>query len=91
MTGIELITKERKEQIEKHGRDKEHDSNHDEEQLKEAAMFSIRPYDDLGGINLYEGWQWFTMKVREKTEIERLTIAGALIAAEIDRLKSVGE
>ena len=37
-TGIELITEERKEQIEKHGFDADHDDNHEGQQLKYASF-----------------------------------------------------
>jgi hypothetical protein len=87
-TGIELIAKERKEQIEKHGWDSENDSLHRDGELVLAAKYAIKPYDDLKGIRCYSNWEGFTEKVKEKQKIERLAIAGALIAAEIDRLQN---
>jgi len=86
-TGIELITEEREEQLNKHNRSKEHDSEHEEGQLKLAAIFALEPFEDMKGINLY-GWDEFTEKVSVKNEVDRLKIAGALIAAEIDRINT---
>jgi hypothetical protein len=52
-----------------------------------AAAYALYPHpDEQKGINLYLGWDWFTEKIDSKNEVERLKVAGALIAAEIDRL-----
>lgn len=93
MTGIELIAKERKEQIEKHGRtigkDAAENGNH---QLSfAAALFSCPNPEQFGGfssMNCPEKWSleiW--LKMGRKPYEDRLVIAGALIAAEIDRLQ----
>jgi hypothetical protein len=91
-TGIELIAIERQEQIEKHGRtvEKDVELNSSENQLQEAA------YHLIGKEWLYVadneetcpiGWnQKVWNKMFNKEYKERLIIAGALIAAEIDRL-----
>ena len=91
MTGIELIAKERQEQIEKHGRTIEYDASQNiDGQLAHAASVLSYPYhyaDDIDdtpydwNIDLFK-------KMRNKPRIEQLVIAGALIAAEIDRLKA---
>lgn len=82
-TGIELIAEERKEQIEKHGWNAEHDAKHDCDELVNAAAFALEP-------NLFHAerieWYGFIAKINKKNDIERLKVAGALIAAEIDRL-----
>lgn len=93
-TGIELIVEERKEQIEKHNWSKEHDQSHNNNELKMAALFAIAPYDILYEnmpieYILEKGWETFKSKVSNKGEIDRLKIAGALIAAEIDRLSKI--
>lgn len=89
-TGIELIAKERQEQIEKHGRTPETDYNQNYEgQLPFAA--SCLAFDEI------EDWDarheapvnWnldIWQKMHDKPHKERLIIAGALIAAELDRL-----
>lgn len=91
-TGIELIARERKEQIEKHGRTIELDVlSNAHQQLSEAA--SKLCADDVGGYWPFEtlpaGWnQDVWDKMTNKSYKERLIIAGALIAAEIDRLNA---
>lgn len=90
-TGIELIAQERKEQIEKHGRTIEIDvEENDFGQLNEAAIMLINgfPYQDEDNHTPH-GWD---VKIWEhminKPFIERSSIAGALIAANIDRIQA---
>ena len=85
-TGIKLIALEREEQIEKHGRTVRDDVKFNNKgQLKDAAfrlLFSLcRHLDPPEGWNV-KVWN----KMKRKTVKEKLIIAGALIAAEIDRL-----
>jgi hypothetical protein len=84
-TGIELIAQERKEQIEKHGRTIDNDAFYNNDgQLRQAAaslMGQRQTNEDP------DGWDtaiW--VRMLKKPLKERLIIAGALIAAEIDRL-----
>lgn len=96
MNGIELINQERVEQLTKHGRTVEKDKELNEEfQLADAAAVLTLPVpDSLTGAFLQSygehppvGWNkeiW--KKMLEKPYKERLVIAGALIAAEIDRI-----
>ena len=92
MTGIELITQERKEQIEKHFKTIEHDARINiQHQLCDAAtqlaewnkMLCIEAEDWIPIGWDVEAWR----KMFNKPYKERLIIAGALIAAEIDRLQ----
>ncbi|MFH0757356.1 MAG: hypothetical protein V2B15_08725 [Bacteroidota bacterium] len=95
-TGIELIAKERQEQIEKHGRtlkyDREVNAN---DQLSIAAYVLMEAKDTetmmvTAHDTLPERWSlkmW--QKMWDKPYKERLIIAGALIAAEIDRIQSI--
>lgn len=90
-TGIELITQERAEQIEKHGRtikdDRVINAQH---QLAMAASRLCNPYPDAEDYSIPFRWEsalWEYMI--NKSYKERLIIAGALIAAEIDRLNAV--
>lgn len=85
-TGIELIAEERKEQIEKHGWTAEHDATHYCEEIIDAAEYAIRPNKDNGDKC---GWISFQLKIVKKNRIDQLKVAGALIAAEIDRLQSI--
>ena len=97
-TGAELIARERKEQINKHGYSIEHDQSYNESfefpLTKAASALSI---DDNGNRLAREamkpkGWDgaiWLNMM--DKSYKERLVIAGALIAAEIDRVTYIQE
>jgi hypothetical protein len=85
-TGIELIAIERQEQIEKHGFDKNHDEEMSNGELKDAAIYLL-----TGELKYFPNWdERFHLKFRSKfsNEIETLKIAGALIAAEIDRIQA---
>lgn len=92
MTGIELIAQERKEQIEKH---KWNDEN--VYYLTSLVSYCILEDDDAEKDNIGEflfkdqnGFKLnpiFRSKIDNKSKIERLSVAGALIAAEIDRLQ----
>lgn len=84
-SGIELIAIERQEQIEKHGFDKEHDANEAYFNLSNAAVF-ILTQDEK-----YYPSEWdeqFKAKFLEKSYKERLVIAGALLAAELDKIQN---
>lgn len=90
-TGIELITQERKEQIEKHGRTIINDVNFNKRhQLCKGAIALIESNEPRGmEANCPRDWDisiW--QKMVRKPYKERLIIAGALIAAEIDRLNA---
>ena len=91
MTGIELIAKERQEQIEKHGYDADHDSGHYAGELAFLAEMLLASEHEEGidsneypdGIEpeIIDRMLWKPYK-------EKLIIAGALIAAEIDRISN---
>jgi hypothetical protein len=86
-TGIELIAAQRAHQLAK--RTADHDSKHSAGELVQAA----ETYIDLavgGRGRLPRRWPWSDNypRVNELT-IERLAHAGALIAAEIDRLQAI--
>lgn len=94
-TGIELIAEERQEQITKHGRTLQHDravNNH--YQLSQAAAFLCYLDEDDKPEDIESccpsDWDpiWWA-KMMNKPYGDRLIIAGALIAAEIDRLLNV--
>ena len=88
MTGIEMISQERDEQINKHGYKSDIGNDHIIELVKyllceedDAERENIEEYLDMIGVdtNILD-------KFNKKSKIEKLTIAGALIAAEIDSL-----
>lgn len=87
-TGVELIAQERDEQINKHQRSVALDAgmNQDEELL--FASLVIIMGNNYGKTYWPENWDkqvW--RKIKDKPRTEQLAIAGALIAAEIDRLQ----
>lgn len=83
-TGAELITaKYQKNKVRFSGA---HDSYYTDGQLKQAAGFTLYPSVILYPVDWDE---WYHDNVRHKnSEIENLVNAGALIAAEIDRLQT---
>jgi len=87
-TGIELITDERVEQIKKHGYKIEIDvNNNGDGQLIDAARSLLKPtaaYEPEPYNWDVETWN----KMRNKSFTERYIIAGAFIAAELDRIQN---
>lgn len=89
-TGIELIAKERQDQIEKHGFSVESDKKYQKRELSRIAEM-LMPFDknDINYNKYPNNFPVFLFKkLYEKSYKERLITAGALIAAEIDRLQS---
>ena len=93
-TGIELITEERQEQIEKHGWTLEHDSEeHGEGELAIVAAH-LAVGHTIAALDLSESvpiWGENIFDDIKDDKIHRLKVAGALIAAEIDRLKALNK
>lgn len=92
-SGVELIAKERNEQLTKHGRTVEDDymlnSSWPLPLTKAASSLTMQPVSSLViDYGIPDGWDRATWaKMCGKTYKERLAIAGALIAAEIDRVQ----
>lgn len=95
-TGIELIAEERAAQVTREGWTAEHDDKHDAGELASAAACytvhascQIHPYDGNGieDIGTVPWWPWDRSWWKPKDPIRNLVRAGALIAAEIDRLQ----
>ena len=102
MTGVEMIAAERARQIEVEHWDAEHDDHHVNRELVWAAVcYAAYPSDlfwktrdrGTGKACLLDPWPWEANWDRRDRHprIKRLAIAGALIAAEIDRLERKGE
>lgn len=93
MNGIELITAERDRQINVEGWTADHDSQHTKGELAFAAIAYIEAdeTDSLGNLYTaaYSFWPWSRNWWKPKDRIRNLVKAGALIAAEIDRLLAV--
>jgi hypothetical protein len=94
-TGIELIAAERQRQIDAEGWTPEHDDEHDAGVLASAAACyavnaasELHPYDGLGvqDIGTVPWWPWDKAWWKPKDPIRDLARAGALIAAEMDKL-----
>lgn len=102
MTGIELISKERIRQVEEEGWSPKHDATHPDMTLAIASASYILDIASKSK-DWSEGWrnrfldasesiwpfdeEWF--KPTHDDPIRQLVKAGALIAAEIDRLQKV--
>lgn len=89
-TGAELITIERERQMSEEGWTAEHDDLHDKSELARVAAIYALPvkYRRLHYVELWPmSWSWEWWKPTSRNRIKELTKAGALIAAEIDRLQ----
>lgn len=88
-TGIEEIANERKRQIEVEGWTPEHDDEHICGELAHAAACYAYPnrIKRLDYVGWPEDWSLDWYKPTPENRIKELAKAGALIAAEIDRLK----
>ncbi len=90
LTGVELIAIERKRHVEVEGYSADHDSIHRSGELARAAACYATPpmwrwRAGVGGeapINWPSSWTW-----KPGPRVRELVKAGALIAAEIDRLQ----
>jgi hypothetical protein len=82
-SGIELITAERNEQIQKHGYTKEWDANYTHGELLKAADYCLNPREGV--------WPtyWSSLpkyNIAKKSKIGQLACGGAFYMAENDRL-----
>jgi hypothetical protein len=101
MTGAELIAAERKRQLKNKGYTLKHDEGHTKQELLVvAAALILRALNevDSASITVDEflgyyapledmAWMHYIVEHERPDKIEGLAIAGALIAAEIDRLQ----
>lgn len=96
-SGIELIKEERQRQIEVEGWTAAHDSKHDMGQLAYAAVTYALPDFTISfqfkgvkiGIDPMFHWPFEKQWLKRGTRKQDLIKAGALIAAEIDRLQNL--
>ena len=95
-TGIELIAEERRRQIEQEGWTPEHDDQHEDGELSQvgAEYSAIAAKQVSLGFSpnnikkIPAGWPWARKWWKPSPDpIRNLVKAGALIAAEIDRLQ----
>ncbi len=82
-SGTGMIVEERIKQIKVKGFDGNHDDSehHQHEELKHAAMFLLTGDENYYPDNWIPEWK---EKFSKKTKIQKLIVAGALIAAQID-------
>lgn len=91
-TGIELIAEERARQVAVEGWNTMHDDDHDSGQLpRAAAVYAHCAAEQARGweggfTKLPEQWPWDADWFKPKDQLRNLVRAGALIAAEIDRV-----
>lgn len=84
-TGIELITEERQRQMDVEGWTPEHDDEHNDQSLLGAAVcYAERTL--MGEGRTTYNWPWDEMWFKPSDDVRNLVKAGALIAAEIDRV-----
>lgn len=92
-SGIELIAEERQEQLEKHGWNLMHDVLHTDGALAKVAATLAANGTDLRTICAGSAYgtndnPWGLVDKLQNDRIHQLRVAGALIAAEIDRLQA---
>lgn len=104
-SGIELIAEERQRQKDVEGWTPEHDAQHTDESLASAAACYAMPSDQrrkYQSFHIGNPPRWFPRwwpsswsvdwwKPSPDNRIRELQKAGALIAAEIDRIQAIGE
>jgi len=87
MTGVQIIAAERKRQIKEEGWKPEHDDQHTESELaRVGAAYALAKTHLRWDIPWPKSWDFRWWKPSEN-RIRNLAKAGALIAAEIDRLQ----
>ncbi len=91
MTGTELIVTERTRQIKEEGWSSSHDATHSAGELADAAAcYALARKRKDGDPVRYWPWDLQWWKPIPNDRIRELVKAGALIAAEIDRLEALG-
>jgi len=89
-SGVRMIAIERARQIEQEGHTEERDDQYDHQQLTNAAIAYAR--SNLAGQGIGQAhWPWQPSTFKPTTSIRNLVKAGALLAAEIDRLQRLAK
>jgi hypothetical protein len=90
-SGLDMIRNEREKQLAVRGFDDKHDDVHAGEELAQAAAYYAIPEGREPMPSFPETWDPKWAKKDKHTRIRQLAIAGALCAAEIDRLRRAGK
>ena len=94
-SGVELIAEERARQISAEGWTPGHDDEHTDDEMPKAALCYIEEaiwgLYPLADMNPHPDWPWEPKWWKPSEPIRNLVKAGALIAAEIDRLIRAGQ
>lgn len=90
--GVDLIAAERARQVAKEGWNAAHDDDHDNGSLAgAAAAYALvareQALGDTGPFGMPDCWSWDREWWKPKDQLRNLVRAGALIAAELDRLQ----
>lgn len=85
MKGINLIAAERRRQINREGYNSAHDDAHNLGELASAAA-AYAVASTKGRYEAHALWPWDKREFKPRDAVSNLARAGALIAAEIDRL-----
>jgi hypothetical protein len=88
-TGIELFAAERQRQIEVEGWTPEHDAQHVNNELCDAAICYLVDPDHRDTEPFPWPWEPSWWKPSPNDRIKELVKAGAMIAAEIDRIQAL--
>ena len=90
MSGTELIAAERQRQVEVEGYDAAHDKHHDgsDDMVMAAICYALPDEQRRGDPPIWWPWASSYWKPTPDDRIRELVKAGALIAAEIDRLNA---
>lgn len=91
-TGIELIAEERAAQVSREGWTPEHDDEHDNGAMAgAAAAYALCAQEQARGwkgpFTMPQCWGWDREWFKPKDQRRNLIRAGALIAAELDRIE----
>lgn len=87
MTGAEMLAAERQRQKDKEGWTPEHDATHTNFEMTRCAILYAASAADIVITTVEWPWACCYDKREKHDQLKKLVIAGALIAAEIDRLK----
>ncbi len=84
MKAIDFIKTEQLKQREKHGYTEQHDDEHYNGELKKAALYALTMKEEYK----QNGFDEFESKMEQKNKVQKLIIAAALLASEIDRINN---